>query len=88
MRLLLPVLLVLAYIWCCSVGFNLEVEPKLWGDNARYHLGDFRYIASSLRHGWGFPRWYPWDGGVPVGMMSINFYHSMPYRILAYLLYA
>lgn len=54
-------------------------------DNLREHFGSFTYFAVSLLEGFGFPRWYPPDGGVPVGMTFINNFNFMPHRLLGYL---
>ena len=57
-------------------------------DNLEYSFRDYLYYSNSLRHGFGFPRWYPFDGGVPTGITNMNLLSLVPHRVLGYLLYA
>lgn len=56
-------------------------------DNLGYHLQNYLYFSNSLQHGFGFPRWYPSDGGSPIGITSVSVFPMVPYRVLSYFLY-
>lgn len=56
-------------------------------DNIFYQMPDYVYFANSLLHGFGFPRWLPWGGGVPIGLTLIPFFNFLPHRLVGYLLY-
>lgn len=49
-----------------------EIESRLFlGDSARFHFFSFWYYANSISLGFGFPQWFPAEGGFPVGPLSI-----------------
>ena len=56
-------------------------------DNMGYNFPAYVYFSNSLFHGFGFPQWYPYDGGLPVGITAITLLSLVPHRILSYLLY-
>lgn len=56
-------------------------------DNLERHLTNYLYFANSLEHGFGIPRWYPFDGGTPIGPTSAFMFPLIPHRLLGYLLY-
>lgn len=57
-------------------------------DNLERHLTNYLYFANSLKYGFGIPLWYPFNGGLPIGITSAFMFSLIPHRILGYALYA
>ncbi len=55
-------------------------------DNIGYNFPEYLYFSNSLRHGFGFPRWHPYDGGLPSGIVAMNMISLVPHRIVGYIL--
>lgn len=53
-------------------------------DNILDHLPNYRYFSGSLQHGFGFPLWSPFLGGIPIGVTALSFFYYLPHRILGY----
>jgi hypothetical protein len=56
-------------------------------DNLMYHLPNYTYFSNSYKYGYGFPLWYPSNGGAQTGIFSLSFFPFLPYRLLGYLFY-
>jgi len=56
-------------------------------DNLTRHFVNYLYFSNSLLNGYGFPHWYPFEGGVPVGVTSIQLFSFLPHRLLGYAFY-
>ncbi|MDO8125640.1 MAG: LamG domain-containing protein [Candidatus Brocadiales bacterium] len=56
-------------------------------DNWEYAFRCYTYDSNSLLHGFGLPRWYPYDGGVPEGILHVTGLRVTPYGILGDFLY-
>ena len=80
------VFIIVSYIFFILPVFSDAFH--MGSDNLEYSFRDYLYYSNSLRHGFGFPRWYPFDGGVPTGITNMNLLSLVPHRVLGYLLYA
>jgi hypothetical protein len=58
------------------------------GDSMFFHFTVFRHIGDTLRHTAGFPEWFPSNGGVRAGFFHINFFMTLPSKIIGYFIYA
>jgi hypothetical protein len=67
--------------------FLMTPGAYLTNDNGTYHLNSFFYFANVIQKFHEIPIWYPWNGGTPVGITSINLFPLLPHRLASYALY-
>ncbi len=65
----------------------LKSKYILGHDAFLFHFKNFAYLVNSLKHGFGIPTWYANDGGVPLGMYTLNYGLLMPYKWIGYAIY-
>jgi len=56
-------------------------------DSWKYHFPVFEYVGDALSHQYFLPEWFPVNGGIRLGFFHINFFATLPHRILGYFLY-
>lgn len=89
-----PVLLSVLHLMFLAASYIYIIYPFLYSerfflgfDNAGYNFPEYIYFSNSILNGFGLPRWYPYDGGIPTGITHIPMISLLPHRILGYLLY-
>lgn len=88
-------LITICHLFFCAGVYIFFVLPVIKSvtiypahDNLERHLTNYLYFANSLKYGFGIPLWYPFDGGLPIGITSAFMFSLLPHRLLGYLLYA